>query len=93
MPPGRTRSSTSPSSRANWPRRNAVRQVRGGEPPAETIDYRLNALVTFTDPEIASVGLSEQEAKAQGIDYLAASYPFREHGKAMIGGHEFASSS
>ena len=70
--------------------RNAVNSCRGGDHEVpEKIDYRLKALVTFTDPEIASVGLTETEAKEQGIDYLTASYPFNDHGKAMIGGHEF----
>ena len=63
--------------------------LRGNYQPPEKIDYRLKTLVTFTDPEIALVGLTEAEAKEQGIDYLAASYPFNDHGKAMIGGHEF----
>jgi pyruvate/2-oxoglutarate dehydrogenase complex dihydrolipoamide dehydrogenase (E3) component len=69
--------------------RNAVNHLRGSHATPEKIDYRLKALVTFTDPEIASVGLTETEAKAQGIDFLSASYPFSDHGKAMIGGHEF----
>jgi len=69
--------------------RNAVNHLRGGHEVPEKIDYRLKALVTFTDPEIASVGLTETEAKAKGIDYCSASYPFSDHGKAMIGGHEF----
>jgi pyruvate/2-oxoglutarate dehydrogenase complex dihydrolipoamide dehydrogenase (E3) component len=69
--------------------RNAVKHLRGNQGTPETIDYRLKALVTFTDPEIASVGLTETEAQAQGIEYLSASYPFSDHGKAMIGGHEF----
>jgi pyruvate/2-oxoglutarate dehydrogenase complex dihydrolipoamide dehydrogenase (E3) component len=69
--------------------RNAVDHLRGDHEVPETIDYRLKALVTFTDPEIAAVGLTETEARARGIDCLSASYPFRDHGKAMIGGHEF----
>jgi pyruvate/2-oxoglutarate dehydrogenase complex dihydrolipoamide dehydrogenase (E3) component len=69
--------------------RNAVDFVRGNHQVPHTIDYRLKALVTFTDPEIAVVGLTEAEAKAQGIDYLCASYPFNDHGKAEIGGYEF----
>jgi pyruvate/2-oxoglutarate dehydrogenase complex dihydrolipoamide dehydrogenase (E3) component len=69
--------------------RNAVAHLRGSHEPPEKIDYRLKALVTFTDPEIASVGLTETEAKAQGVEFLGASYPFSDHGKAMIGGHEF----
>jgi len=69
--------------------RNAVNHLRGSHQVPEKLTYRLKALVTFTDPEIASVGLTETEAKAQGIDFLSASYPFNDHGKAMIGGHEF----
>jgi pyruvate/2-oxoglutarate dehydrogenase complex dihydrolipoamide dehydrogenase (E3) component len=69
--------------------RNAVRQLRGGAGEPERIDYRLKALVTFTDPEIAAVGLTETEAKAQGISFLSAQYPFSDHGKAMIGGYDF----
>jgi pyruvate/2-oxoglutarate dehydrogenase complex dihydrolipoamide dehydrogenase (E3) component len=69
--------------------RNAVHHVRKDGAVPERIDYRLKALVTFTDPEIASVGLTETEAAAQGIEFLSASYPFSDHGKAQIGGHEF----
>ncbi|HEX4140569.1 MAG TPA: NAD(P)/FAD-dependent oxidoreductase [Candidatus Methylacidiphilales bacterium] len=69
--------------------RNAVNLIRGSHQVPEKIDYRLKTLVTFTDPEIASVGLTEAEAKEQGLDYLTASYPFNDHGKAMIGGHEY----
>ena len=69
--------------------RNAVHLLRGDQGTPETIDDRLKALVTFTDPEIASVGLTETEATARGMEFLSASYPFRDHGKAMIGGHEF----
>jgi pyruvate/2-oxoglutarate dehydrogenase complex dihydrolipoamide dehydrogenase (E3) component len=69
--------------------RNAVNHARGDHEVPEKIDYRLKALVTFTDPEIALAGLTETEARAQGIGCLAASYPFNDHGKALIGGHEF----
>jgi len=72
-----------------WAARNAVRLVRGSAEPMEKADYRLKALVTFTDPEIAVVGLTETEAKAQGIDYLTAQYPFADHGKAQIAGELF----
>jgi pyruvate/2-oxoglutarate dehydrogenase complex dihydrolipoamide dehydrogenase (E3) component len=68
--------------------RNAVRHLKG-EKETERIDYRLKALVTFTEPEIGAVGLSETEAKAQSISFLSAKYPFIEHGKAMIGGYHF----
>jgi pyruvate/2-oxoglutarate dehydrogenase complex dihydrolipoamide dehydrogenase (E3) component len=56
-----------------------------GEPPAlRSMDYRLLISVVFTEPQVASVGLAEKEATARGIKYLAASYPFNDHGKSLI---------
>lgn len=54
--------------------------------PAEprSIDYRLRAAVVFTEPQIATVGLTEKEAKARQVAYLTASYPFNDHGKSLI---------
>src|SRR5688572_20892216 len=49
-----------------------------------TLDYRLLLNVVFTEPQIATVGLTEKEAKARSIPYLAASYPFNDHGKSLI---------
>jgi dihydrolipoamide dehydrogenase len=48
------------------------------------VDYRLLISVVFTEPQVASVGLTEKEATARGIKYLAASYPFNDHGKSLI---------
>jgi len=39
-----------------------------GEDDAETADYRATPRVTFTDPEVGSVGLSEAAARAQGLN-------------------------
>jgi pyruvate/2-oxoglutarate dehydrogenase complex dihydrolipoamide dehydrogenase (E3) component len=47
------------------------------------VDDRLKASVVFTDPAVASVGLSEKECKAANIDYLVALHPFSDHGKSM----------
>jgi pyruvate/2-oxoglutarate dehydrogenase complex dihydrolipoamide dehydrogenase (E3) component len=51
--------------------------------PAKKWDDRLKTSVVFTDPAIASVGLSEKECQVQGVAYHAASHPFADHGKSM----------
>jgi pyruvate/2-oxoglutarate dehydrogenase complex dihydrolipoamide dehydrogenase (E3) component len=48
------------------------------------MDYRLLTNVVFTDPQVATVGLTEKEANARQIPFLAASYPFNDHGKSLI---------
>ena len=48
------------------------------------MDYRLLISVVFTDPQVATVGLTEKAAKERKIPYLAASYPFNDHGKSLI---------
>lgn len=48
------------------------------------MDYWLLTSVVFTDPQVAAVGLTEKEAGARGVPYLAASYPFADHGKSLI---------
>ena len=50
----------------------------------KAIDYRLLMSVVFTDPQAASVGLTEKEARVQNIPVVTASYPFADHGKSMI---------
>lgn len=52
--------------------------------PAQLFDDRLVTEVIFTDPQIAVVGLSERACRARGLVYLTASYPFPDHGKAMV---------
>ena len=37
----------------------------------------------FTDPEIASVGVSEEQAKAKGLDVRIGKFPFSALGRAM----------
>ena len=39
--------------------------------------------VAYTDPEIAWAGVTETEAKAQGIDYEKASFPWAASGRAL----------
>lgn len=50
------------------------------------VDNRLDSDVIFTDPQVAAVGLNETECRRLGVSYLAASYPFADHGKALCSG-------
>ncbi|MBT2678407.1 dihydrolipoyl dehydrogenase [Bacillus sp. ISL-35] len=50
--------------------------------PSE-IDYLAIPAVVFSDPELASVGYSEKEAKDAGIDVKAAKFPFAANGRAL----------
>jgi pyruvate/2-oxoglutarate dehydrogenase complex dihydrolipoamide dehydrogenase (E3) component len=40
--------------------------------------------VVFTDPPIARIGLLEADLTATGTPFLAASYPFNDHGKSIL---------
>ena len=46
-------------------------------------DYRVIPWTTFIDPEVARVGLNEQEAREQGIAYEVTTYPLRELYRAI----------
>jgi dihydrolipoamide dehydrogenase len=48
------------------------------------IDYAGVPRVTYSHPEVGSVGLKEQEVKDSGIDYETRSYPFSHNGRAMM---------
>ncbi|ESU32841.1 dihydrolipoamide dehydrogenase [Bacillus sp. 17376] len=50
--------------------------------PSE-IDYLAIPAVVFSDPELASVGYSEQEAKDAGINITASKFPFAANGRAL----------
>ncbi len=47
------------------------------------VDYRVIPWTTFIDPEVARVGLNEQEAKAQGIDYEITRFELKELDRAI----------
>ena len=47
------------------------------------VDYRVIPWSTFIDPEVARVGLNEQEAKAQEIDYETTRFEFKELDRAI----------
>ena len=47
------------------------------------VDYRVIPWCTFTSPEVARVGLNEQEADAQGIDYEVTRYGIDDLDRAI----------
>jgi pyruvate/2-oxoglutarate dehydrogenase complex dihydrolipoamide dehydrogenase (E3) component/uncharacterized membrane protein YdjX (TVP38/TMEM64 family) len=49
-------------------------------------DYRVIPWATFTDPEVARVGLSEDEARARGIDYEVTRYGIDDLDRAIADG-------
>ncbi len=48
------------------------------------VDYSLLLNVVFTEPQLATIGVPEHELRARGARYLAASYPFNDHGKSIL---------
>jgi pyruvate/2-oxoglutarate dehydrogenase complex dihydrolipoamide dehydrogenase (E3) component len=63
----------------------AAHNITQPKSPRKT-SHRLLISVVFTDPQVAFVGLTEKEATTRGIKFLAASYPFDDHGKSLIMG-------
>jgi len=51
------------------------------------VDYRVIPWATFTDPEVARVGLSEDEARAQGIAYELTRFGLDELDRAIVDGN------
>ena len=50
------------------------------------VDYRVIPWTTFLDPEIARVGLNEQDAQAQGIEYEVTRYGLDDLDRAITDG-------
>jgi len=53
------------------------------------VDYRVIPWVTFTDPEVANVGLTEQEAQARGIPYEKTLYGLDDLDRAIAESEAF----
>jgi len=52
--------------------------------PATPVSESHLVKVVFTDPQVASAGLSEKQIKDRHIPYVSASYPFDDHGKSIL---------
>jgi pyruvate/2-oxoglutarate dehydrogenase complex dihydrolipoamide dehydrogenase (E3) component len=64
--------------------KNASALLKGGSPVV--MDYRLKLFAAFTEPQMASCGMTEKEAKESGLSVVTASYPFADHGKSIVKG-------
>ena len=60
----------------------AVEQIAGMEVRPINYDHVPNC--TYTDPEVASVGLTEKKAKERGYDVKVGKFPFTANPKARI---------
>lgn len=61
-----------------------VAEILAGQKPH--INYNLIPGVVYTWPEVAAVGKTEEQLKAEGIDFKAGSFPFKALGRARAGG-------
>ena len=52
----------------------------------EPRDYRVVPRVTFTDPEVGSVGLTEEQARSEGHDVLTAVVHIADNERSLIDG-------
>lgn len=52
--------------------------------PVQPVDFSSLLQVVFTDPQVATVGPGARELTKRGVPFLAASYPFDDHGKSIL---------
>jgi dihydrolipoamide dehydrogenase len=63
-----------------------VEQIAGHHP--EPLDYGNIPGCTYCHPEVASVGLTEAQAKEKGYEVKVGKFPFSASGKASASGHK-----
>lgn len=60
----------------------AVEHMAGGNP--SPMDYHLISKCIYSNPEVASVGYTEDEAKEKGLSVKVGKFSFRAIGKALV---------
>jgi len=58
----------------------ALAEIMAGQ--AGHVNYNVIPGVVYTSPEVASVGKTEEELKAEGVKYKAGKFPFSANGRA-----------
>lgn len=66
--------------KASYEGKVAAEAISGGK---SQIDYLAIPAVAFTDPELATVGYTEKEAKDAGYEIKVAKFPFAANGRAL----------
>ncbi len=64
----------------------AVAEILAGQRP--TIDYIAIPSVIYTSPEVASVGLAEEEAREKGVDVKVGTFSFKANSRSRCTGEE-----
>lgn len=64
----------------------AVAEIIAGHHPS--VDYTAIPNVVYTEPEVAAVGLSEEEAKSLGFEPTSGQFPFKANSRARCTGEE-----
>ncbi len=62
-----------------------IENIKGMD--VEPIDYNNVPSCTYCSPEVASVGMTEAEAKEEGYDLKIGKFPYSASGKAKAAGH------
>ena len=57
-----------------------------GDPDVHGVDYVLQPRATYCRPEVASIGLTEQQCEERGLNVKVGKVPFQAVAKALIGG-------
>ena len=66
--------------KASFEGKVAAAAISGGK---DEVDYHSMPSIAYTDPELASTGLTEAEAKEQGLEVKASKFPFGGNGRAL----------
>src|SRR5699024_6024721 len=66
--------------KASYEGKVAAEAINGGK---SEIDYLAIPAVVFSDPELATVGYTEKEAKDAGYEITVAKFPFAANGRAL----------
>jgi dihydrolipoamide dehydrogenase len=60
----------------------AVAELIAGKPGH--VNYNIIPSVIYTNPEVASVGMSEEQLQSDSVDYKVGKFPFLANGRAKV---------